>query len=70
LHSQSPARRSQAKAGLAQAALALAALAFAAYLVYVQLAVLHAICAWCVGNDMLVAALRGLSVASLWQTSE
>lgn len=57
-------------ARLAQATLALAALAFAAYLLYVQLEILHAICAWCVGNDVLVAALAGLSVASLWQTSE
>lgn len=56
-------------ARLAQAALALAALGFAVYLFYVQLFVLHAVCAWCVGNDVLVAGAAGLSVARLWQTA-
>lgn len=57
-------------ARLAQASLALAALGFAAYLVYVQLAVLHAVCTWCVGNDVLVATVAGLSVARLWQADQ
>ena len=54
-------------ARLGQASLALAALAFACYLLYVQLYVLHAVCAWCIGNDVLVAAVAGLSAACLWR---
>lgn len=34
---------------------------FAAYLVLVQLAVLHAVCEWCVANDALVAVLAVLA---------
>jgi uncharacterized membrane protein len=56
-------------ARLGQATLALAALAFAAYLLYVQLHVLDAVCAWCVGNDVLVAIVAGLSVASLLRSN-
>ena len=40
--------------------LALAGLSFAAYLVIVQLAVLDAVCEWCVANDALVAVLAVL----------
>lgn len=38
-------------------ALALAGLVFAAYLVVVQLAVIGAVCQWCMANDALVAVL-------------
>jgi uncharacterized membrane protein len=39
------------------AALALTAVLFAAYLVYVQLAVLDAVCMWCVASDTLTAVV-------------
>jgi uncharacterized membrane protein len=39
------------------AALALTAVLFAAYLVYVQLAVLDAVCMWCVASDALSAVV-------------
>jgi uncharacterized membrane protein len=38
------------------ATLASAAAAFAAYLVYVQVAVLHSVCSWCVASDALTLA--------------
>jgi uncharacterized membrane protein len=37
------------------AVLAFAAVGFATYLAYVQLAVLHAVCTWCVASDGLTA---------------
>jgi len=53
-----------AEARLVVAALALGSLAFAAYLVVVQLAVIHAVCVWCMVNDVgLVPALTALAVA-------
>jgi uncharacterized membrane protein len=39
------------------AAAALAGFVFAAYLVYVQVAVLHALCQWCLTSDVLLALL-------------
>ncbi len=36
---------------------AFSGLAFGAYLAYVQLAVLHAVCVWCVASDILLAAV-------------
>ena len=36
-------------------------LIFAAYLVLVQLAVLNAVCEWCIVNDSLIAALAVLA---------
>lgn len=47
---------------LAAAALALAAAAFAAYLVYLQLAVIDAVCPWCMTSDGLVAVLAALTL--------
>ena len=44
-------------------ALALCALAFSIYLVVVQLAVLHAICVWCVGSDVVVLLISLLAAA-------
>jgi uncharacterized membrane protein len=46
----------------AGAAVALAGALFAAYLVYVQLAVLDAVCDWCVASDVLIALLVVASV--------
>ena len=44
------------------AAIAVSALGFAAYLVILQLAVIHAVCAWCMANDIaLVPALAVLA---------
>ncbi len=48
------------------AAIAVSALGFAAYLVILQVAVIHAICVWCMVNDVALvpglAALAGLRV--------
>jgi uncharacterized membrane protein len=50
-------------ARLAAAGLALAGMAFSGYLVYLQLAVIDAICQWCIASDLLMAALAGVAVA-------
>jgi uncharacterized membrane protein len=42
-------------ARVAGAALALGAALFSAYLLVVQLVILDAVCAWCVGNDAVVS---------------
>jgi uncharacterized membrane protein len=48
------------------AAIAVSALGFAAYLVILQLIVIHAVCVWCMVNDVVLvpglAALAGLRV--------
>ena len=41
----------------AGAAIALGGLAFSLYLVYVQVAIIEAICQWCIASDVLMAAL-------------
>ena len=41
----------------AAAAVAVAGAAFSAYLVYVQIAVIDAICQWCVASDVIMALL-------------
>jgi uncharacterized membrane protein len=55
--------------GVAAAALgavvALAGAAFSGYLLWAQLARIHAICQWCVGNDAIVAVLALLCLARL-----
>ena len=43
--------------------LALAGAGFSAWLIYVEVAELRAICAWCVGSALCMTALAGLSVA-------
>ena len=49
-------------------AIALSALGFAGYLVGVQLAVLHAVCWWCMSNDLvLTPALAFLAGYRLWR---
>jgi uncharacterized membrane protein len=48
---------------LATAFLSLAGLGFSAWLTWVEVGILHAICIWCVGSALCMAALAGLSVA-------
>jgi uncharacterized membrane protein len=50
---------------LVGAGLALVGAAFSGYLLWAQLARIHAICQWCVGNDVVIALVAGLSVARL-----
>jgi uncharacterized membrane protein len=47
------------------AGLCLAGAAFAGYLLVVQLAIIDAICVWCVGSDVVIGLLAVLSVARL-----
>jgi uncharacterized membrane protein len=47
------------------AALSLVALAFSAYLLIVSLAVIHAVCVWCVGTDVIVVLLTGAALLRL-----
>jgi uncharacterized membrane protein len=49
----------------AGAAVALGALAFSGYLLVVQLAVVEAVCEWCLACDAIVTALAGLAVLRL-----
>jgi uncharacterized membrane protein len=58
-----------AAARQALAVLALAGAAFALYLVVVQLAVIDAVCAWCVANDVVVALLAAAATARLLTSS-
>jgi uncharacterized membrane protein len=50
-------------AALAGAVIAVAGLAFSLYLLWAQLARIHAICQWCVGNDVVIAVVAVLCVA-------
>jgi uncharacterized membrane protein len=50
-------------AALAGAVIALAGVAFSGYLLWAQLARIHAICQWCVGNDVVIAVVAVLCVA-------
>jgi uncharacterized membrane protein len=50
-------------AALAGAVVALAGAAFSGYLLWAQLARIHAICQWCVGNDVVIAVVALLCVA-------
>jgi uncharacterized membrane protein len=50
-------------AALAGAVIALAGLAFSGYLLWAQLARIHAICQWCIGNDIVIAVVAALCVA-------
>ena len=50
------------------AAIAVSALGFAAYLVILQLTVIHAVCVWCMANDIaLVPALAVLAGVRLFR---
>jgi uncharacterized membrane protein len=50
-------------AALVGAVIALAGAAFSGYLLWAQLARIHAICQWCVGNDVVIAVVALLCVA-------
>lgn len=50
-------------AALAGAVVALAGAAFSGYLLWAQLARIHAICQWCVASDVVIAVLAVLCVA-------
>jgi len=50
-------------AALAGAVIALAGTAFSGYLLWAQLARIHAICQWCVGNDVVITVVAILCVA-------
>jgi Predicted membrane protein len=52
-------------AALAGAVVALAGAAFSGYLLWAQIARIHAICQWCVGNDVIAAVVALLCVARL-----
>ena len=50
------------------AAIAVSALGFAAYLVIPQLTVIHAVCVWCMVNDVaLVPAFALLAGLRIWR---
>jgi uncharacterized membrane protein len=50
-------------AALAGAVIALTGVAFSGYLLWAQLARIHAICQWCVGNDIVIAVVAVLCLA-------
>lgn len=52
-------------ARLAQATLALSAVLFGGYLLYIQVAVLDALCQWCVATDAITVALTVLALVRL-----
>jgi uncharacterized membrane protein len=52
-------------AALTGAGLGLVGAAFSGYLLWAQLARIHAICQWCVGNDVVIALVAALCVARL-----
>jgi uncharacterized membrane protein len=49
----------------AGAVIALGGVAFSAYLLWAQLARIHAICQWCIGNDVIIVVVAALCVARL-----
>jgi uncharacterized membrane protein len=52
-------------AAFAGAAIALGGAAFSGYLLWAQLARIHAVCQWCVGNDVVIAVVAVLCMARL-----
>jgi uncharacterized membrane protein len=50
-------------AALAGAVISLAGVAFSSYLLWAQLARIHAICQWCIGNDVVIAVVAVLCLA-------
>jgi uncharacterized membrane protein len=52
-------------ARLSQATVALSALIFSTYLLYIQVAVIDAICQWCLASDVLTTALAILALLRL-----
>ena len=57
-------------AALAGATIALAGAAFSGYLLWAQLARIHAICQWCIGNDVVAAVVAVLCVARVLTEAE
>jgi uncharacterized membrane protein len=53
----------------AAVSMALGGLGFAAYLLYVQLAILDAVCIWCLASDVVMALLTIAAAARLWAVS-
>jgi len=52
-------------ARLSQATLALAAFLFSGYLLYIQLAVIEAICQWCLATDVITTVIAALALLRL-----
>jgi uncharacterized membrane protein len=52
-------------ARLSQAALALSAFLFSAYLLYIEVAVMDAICQWCLATDVLTITITVLALLRL-----
>ena len=52
-------------ARLTQATLALSAFLFSVYLLYIQVAVIDAICQWCLGTDVITTAIAALALLRL-----
>jgi uncharacterized membrane protein len=59
------ALRSGVEYALAGTVLALVGVAFSGYLLWAQLARIHAICQWCVGNDVVVTVVAVLCIVRL-----
>ena len=57
-------------AAVVGATIALAGAVFSAYLLWAQLARIHAICQWCVGNDIVIAVVAVLCVARVLTEAE
>jgi uncharacterized membrane protein len=55
---------------LAVFALSLGGLVYSAYLTWVEVAVLHAVCYWCVASALVIVALTALSGAALLRPAE
>ena len=54
-------------AAAAGAGIALAGVAFSAWLLYAQLALIDALCQWCVANDVVIALA---AIAAVWRLRE
>ena len=52
-------------AAFAGAVIALGGVSFSGYLLWAQLARIHAICQWCLGNDVIIAVVAVLCVARM-----
>jgi uncharacterized membrane protein len=50
-------------AALAGAVIGVSGTAFSGYLLWAQIARIHAICQWCIGNDVVIAVVAVLCVA-------
>jgi len=57
-------------AALTGATVALAGAAFSGYLLWAQLARIHSVCQWCIGNDVVAAVVAVLCVARVLTEAE